>query len=261
MQKPQSKPSPPITLDSLICTVGNKDIKTHGVFRIISEDSDFITVDVGGRLLKIDSATMSLNTGSEGLVKFGHHTGIVSASDVVVNSTGAVDITEAKNVDPEKKARVFSVIGANVNVGGIVFTFNAKGYLLGDRDIIQLSQNHTAGFLTHPTKGQVVVAVSNSIAQAIVKTAITENEKLLAMLTVELREFFLESINKQFPNKNGYLNDNNIKSLAHNLHASGDVGELTESEVSMFISIVVNDYDRYVQLYNSRHEQGFAASA
>lgn len=254
MQKSYSSSSPPSIISSLICSVGNKVVEAHNIFPILNENESSIDIEINGRLSKIDVETMSLNTGSEGLVRFSRHINIAKASTLVANSTGAVDINDAKNIDSEKKVRSFSITSSSVNVDGMALTFNAKGYLIGEHSIIQLNQNHTAAFLSDPVKGQILVTLSEDIALTIIKKILVQNEKNLVLLTVDLRDSLLEAIKTHFPNKNGYLNDNNIKVLAGKLAISDKFDGLKENEISSFINIVVNNYDRYERLYQSRRD-------
>lgn len=259
MKNLNSAAAPPSTIiSSLVCAVGNKEIQTHGVFRIISEDESTITIDLNGRVTSVDRDTMSLNTGSEGLVRFGRHVLFTESNLIAVSNTGDVNISNAENTDPEKKVRVFSINGARVQLDDVSLTFNAKGFLSGDGDVVQLSQKHTTGFYSCSKKGDILIAVSDSIAMSIISTVLSQDKSNLEDLTVELRESLVESINKHFPNKNGYLNDINIESLASKLFEGSGFQGLAESKLIALIGIVVNNYDRYVRLYNSRRSSELA---
>lgn len=253
MNNQQSKPPPPSVIRSLICVVGNKDIQTHGVFPVIKDSGGVIDINLNGRKTSIDTDTLSLDTGSEGLVRFGHRIEITCANNIAIHSVGGIDITTAKNIDADKQARVFSIVGAIIKVDDTELTFNAKGYLYGEDDKIQLSQKHTTGFFSDKDKGEVLVGLVDDIALATIKAVLDQNNKNLVALTMERREAIIEAIQKHFPNKNGYLNDSNIKTLAGKIHLSGTLGSLSELGISALINIVVNDYDRYVRLYNSKH--------
>ena len=246
--------SPPSTINNLICSVGNNVVTTHSIFPILIEKESVIDIEINGRPVKINAETMSLNTGSEGLVCFSRHININQATVIVADNTGAVDIVAAKNIDPDKKVRSFSITSSSINVDGMALTFNAKGYLVGVRSNIQLNKHQTTAFLSDPLKGQILVTLAEDISIAIIKTILVQNEKNLEQLTVGLREAILEAIKTHYPNKNGYLNDSNIDVLAGKLAMNDDFDGLKRNDISSLINIVVNNYEHYERLYQSRRD-------
>lgn len=247
------KPFHPSTrhIHSLMCFTPQETNDRTQLFsaahRIIAENAEHITISIDGADALVDADTLTLTLEGKEL-QFMRQVAITRHSEIAIEGTGIVTLNEEKPIGTCIVQEVV-VNRAQVLADGFAFNFSAIGHIITPKKGVTPSTRYSIEGV-HEGK-RINVSLPIASCQELFLRIAEKHQSNVEALKPSIREFILESMQKFFPHKNGYLNDMEIKSLATKMKGAEPVNDFDKYALIAFIQITVTNYDYYKRLYNS----------